>query len=93
MFGSPTRCDKLQMKLVIKYKSFNFRQVENKVNHILKILVRKWSLNMEGKDFIKRGKWIRFNYIKYKSTILKNTKKYRKIFVVNMANKCQYIII
>lgn len=93
MFCSPTHCDKLQMKLVIKYKSFNFRQVENKVNHILKILVRKWSLNMEGKDFIKTGMWIRFNYIKYKSTILKNTKKYRKIFVVNMANKCQYIII
>lgn len=76
------------MKLVIKYKSFNFRHVENNVNHILKILVRKWSLNMEEKDFIKRGKWIRFNYIKYKSTILKNKKKYRKIFVVNMASKC-----
>lgn len=70
----PHTCDKLQMKLVIKYKSFNFRQVEKKVNHIFKILVRKWSLNIEEKDFIKTGKWIRFNYIKYKSTILKNKK-------------------
>ena len=66
VFSLPTHCDKLQMKLVIKYKSFNFRHVENNVNHILKILVRKWSLNVEEKDFIKRGKWIRFKYINIK---------------------------
>ena len=31
----PHTCDKLQMKLVIKYKSFNLRQVEKKEKKIL----------------------------------------------------------